>query len=100
MSDIQNPMPGAQQVQDFSEQRLRGTRTGGLGVAHLHGPSLEPARSGRLWTVSTPVAGITVTANMLFSVASSNAILGLYNKTSDQYLHVRTLNVQTATATV
>lgn len=100
MSDIQNPMPGQQNIRDSSEHRLRGTRTGELAFSQAHGPTLEPARQGRLWTISTPVAGITVTANMLFSVASSNAILGLYNKTSDQYLHVRTLNVQTATATV
>lgn len=100
MSDIQNPMPGAQQISDFSEHRLRGTRTGALATTQAHGPTLEPARNGRLWMISTPVAGITVTANMLYSVASSNAIVGLYNKTSDQYLHVRNMKIQTATATV
>jgi hypothetical protein len=100
MSDIQNPRPGAQNIRDASEHALRGTRTGDLAISQAHGKYLEAVRSGRVWTVSTPAAGITVTANMLFSVASSNAILGLYNKTSDQYLHILRANVQTVTATV
>lgn len=98
MSDIQNPQPGAQNIRDFSEHRIRGARTGELVTSHVHGKYEEVVRGGRVFVVSTPVAGITVTANMLYSVASANAILGLYNPTSDQYLHV--LRTQVATATV
>jgi hypothetical protein len=100
MSDIQNPMPGAQHISDMSEHRPRGTRTGELAVSFAHGLYLEAARTGNMWMVATPVAGITVTANMLYSVASSNAIVGLYNPTADYLAHVTRLTVATATATV
>lgn len=100
MTDIQNPQPGAQNIRDFSEHRMRGTRTGELGTSQIHGKYEEAVRTGNVWTVSTPIAGITVTANMLQAVASANAILGLYNKSADRNLHILRTNVQTATATV
>lgn len=75
-----NPTVGVRVLGDGSEANPRVTRTGEQSTAAAHGTWLEALRVGNIWTISTPLAGITVTANMLTSVASSNCIVGLYNK--------------------
>lgn len=97
MSDIQNPKPGLQVIQDGAENRPRSTRTGELGVSQVHGTWLEALRTGNVWTISTPSAGITVTANMLVSTASANAIVGIYNKGTG-YIHISRLSIVVASA--
>jgi hypothetical protein len=98
MTDIQSGRPGVQNISDGSENYPRSTRTGELGMSPVHGTFLEALRTGNLWTISTPLAGITVTANMLTSVASSNCIVGVYNKSGGAYLHITRLNIVVASA--
>lgn len=78
---------------DGSEVGPRANRTGELTVAAAHGTWNEAVRQGNMWTISTPTAGITVTANMLVSVASANAIIGLYNKSTGVNLHVTRMSL-------
>lgn len=82
-----NPTVGVKLLQDGAESPGRSTRTGDLSTSATHGTWLEALRTGNIWTISTPLAGITVTANMLTSVASSNCIVGLYNK-GGGYAHI------------
>lgn len=84
-----NPTVGVRStVGDGGEINPRANRTGELATAAAHGTWLEALRVGNIFTISTPIAGITVTANMLTSVASANAIVGLYNKSQAVNLHI------------
>src|SRR5437660_6995195 len=83
-----NPTVGARIASDNTEVNPRANRTGEQATAAAHGTWLEALRQGNVWTISTPLAGITVTANMLTSVASANAIVGLYNKSAGMALHI------------
>lgn len=97
---ITNPVVGKSigGAADGSEVNPRGNRTGELAVAAAHGTWNEAVRQGNMWTIATPNAGITVTANMLVSVASANAILGLYNKSTGLNLHVTRMSLIVASA--
>lgn len=88
-----NPVVGVRPASDNTEVTPRATRTGETSVSATHGTWLEAIRQGNVWTISTPTAGITVTANMLVSTASANAIVGLYNKSTGSHLHVTRLEV-------
>jgi hypothetical protein len=79
MTDIQSPIVGAASVADGTESRLRADRTGALRTVQGHGALYDDASRGNSWTVSTPVAGITVTALMVVSTASSIPIVGVLN---------------------
>jgi hypothetical protein len=87
-------------AQDGTEVGPRANRTGELAIGAAHGTWNEAVRQGNMWTISTPSAGITVTANMLVSVASANAILGLYNKSAagGVNLHVTRMSLVIASA--
>lgn len=93
-----NPTVGARVAQGSAEVNPRANRTGELATGAAHGTWLEAIRNGNMWTIATPTAGITVTANMLVSVASANAIVGLYNKSTSSYLHITRAEVIVASA--
>lgn len=92
-----NPTVGVRIAGDSAEVNPRANRTGELATAAAHGTWLEPIRRGNLWTIATPTAGITVTANMLVSVASANAIVGVYNN-GQQNVHITRAEVIVASA--
>lgn len=93
-----NPTVGAITASDTNEVNLRANRTRELATGAAHGTWCEPVRQGNMWTIATPNAGITVTANMLVSVASANAILGVYNKSTGLNLHVTRMSLIVASA--
>lgn len=93
-----NPTVGVRVAQDTNEVNPRANRTGELAIAAAHGTWNEAVRQGNMWTISTPTAGITVTANMLVSVASANAIIGVYNKSQGSHLHVTRMSLVVGSA--
>src|SRR2546421_4820350 len=92
MADVLMQRVGPVIGADGSPTPLRGARDGALVGQDAHGRYYEAVARGNVWTISTPTAGATVTANMVGSVASSNAIVGLYNPTTNYNLHnIRTV---------
>lgn len=85
---IQSPTVGPKTSADGATVPLRAERMSGLVVQPAHGELYEAASRGNVYTISTAVAGIVSTAAMVVSVASANAIVGLYNPTTDTNLHI------------
>jgi len=79
MTDLQHAVVGLQVVNDGVQSRLRAERSGALVVQQLHGAYTEENVRGNVWTVSTAVAGVTVTASAVVSTASAMPIVGIYN---------------------
>jgi len=73
---------------DGAVSEVRLDKTGSVVVSRGHGTYYEAASRGGVFTISTPLAGIIVTANMLTSVASSNTICGIYNPTNNYNFHI------------
>src|SRR5438132_9305536 len=88
MADVLMQRVGPVVGADGTPSPVRATRDGALVGQEAHGTFYEAVSRGNVWTIATPVAGITVTANMLSSVASANAIVGLYNPTTNTNLHI------------
>ena len=55
--------------------------------------------ANQTWTICTPVAGVTVTALHVASVAASRPILGLYGKTTGRTLVINRINLSVASGT-
>ena len=85
---IQSPTVGPKTSADGATVPLRSERMSGLVVQPAHGEMYEAASRGNVYTISTAAAGIAVTAAMVVSVASGNAIVGLFNPTTDTNLHI------------
>jgi hypothetical protein len=80
MADLNSPVPGLQLVPDGQPAlNLRGERTGAVLVQQAHAPYAEETQRGNVWTISTPIAGVTCTTLVIVSTASAMPILGLYN---------------------
>ena len=79
---------GPATLSDGSVKEARLDKSGAVVGQDAHGRFFEAVARGNVWTIATPTAGITVTANMLVSVASANAIVGLYNPTANKNYHV------------
>jgi len=78
---IQNPTVGTRSAPDGMEgSRLRSERTGALVIQQLHAPYAEECVRGNIWTASTAVAGVTVTASCVIS-ALAMPIIGVFNPT-------------------
>lgn len=89
--NTQNPVVGPLGplgAPDNTETRLRTTRTKDLVVQPAHGEYYEAAARNNIWTISTAAAGVAITANMVQAVASANAIVGIYNPTSNINCHI------------
>lgn len=93
-----NPTQGVRKLGGGAETNPRANTSGEMATGAAHGTWLEAIRQGNLWTISTPTAGITVTANMLVSVASANCIVGLYNKSAGKNLHITRAEIVVASA--
>lgn len=79
-----NTVAGPRTVPDNQQSAIRAGRGGELIIGEVgQGRYYEAAARGMIFTVSTPLAGVTVTANNVVSVASSNAICGLANPTGN-----------------
>src|SRR2546429_6254491 len=69
MADVLMQRVGPVVGADGTPVPLRGTRDAALVGQDAHGRFYEAVSRGNVWTIATPLAGITVTANMLSSVA-------------------------------
>jgi len=88
VSDIQNPLVGPRNIADGSETQWRAERTGAPVVQPAHGEYYEEASRGNVWTISTAIAGVVMTANTVVSLASSRCIVGIWNPTGGVNAHI------------
>lgn len=88
MSDIQSPVVGPRTYAEGTQVPLRAGRQGELIAQPAHGEYYEESARGNVWTISTAIGGILATANFGVSVASANAIVGIWNNTTDTNMHI------------
>lgn len=79
---------GPATLSDGTVKEARLDKSGSIVTQDVHGRYYEAVARGNVWTINTPTAGITVTALMVVSSASSNGIVGLYNPTANYNLHI------------
>lgn len=61
---------------------LRGDKTDALVITAAHAAYAEAVRQGRVWTMATAAAGVTVAAANVVGAANAQPLVGIYNPPS------------------
>ncbi len=66
-------------VEVASSAAVRGDATQALVTTSAHGTYAEAVRQGRVWTIATAAAGVTIAAANVVAAANAQPLVGIYN---------------------